>query len=53
MIPVSCTYLKLIVLLVLQKLSTDLETQSRQLQRGKGSAVTFFIKIFKQNRRKF
>lgn len=41
-------------LLVLQKLSTNLETQSRQLQRGKGSAVTFFYQIiFKQKSRKF
>lgn len=41
-------------LLVLQKLSTNLETQSRQLQRGKGSAVTFFYQIiFKHKSRKF
>lgn len=41
-------------LLTLQKLSTNLETQSRQLQRGKGSAVTFFYQmIFKQKSRNF
>lgn len=41
-------------LLVLQKLSINLETQSRQLQRGKGSAVTFFYQIiFKKKCRKF
>lgn len=41
-------------LLTLQKLSTNLETQSRQLRRGKGSAVTFFYQmIFKQKSRNF